>query len=165
MTGVASGSCLRTFVVFRLMVSLKSLQAFEKRSINDWSSSWVWVATAASSANNMSLMRTLRTFVQALRRARLNSLPSERVRRYIPSVVVSKVVCFSSRPKKIPKGVGARRQPCLTPLRISNGSEELPLNGTVLFVLVWKDSITICSLGGQPIFGSTSKRGRIWARL
>ena len=41
----------RTFVFFRLMVSPKSLQACEKQSINDWSSCWVWVATAASSAN------------------------------------------------------------------------------------------------------------------
>ena len=57
------------------------LQACEKQSINDWSSSWVWVATAASSANSMSLMRTLRTFVLPLRLAKLRSLPSERVRR------------------------------------------------------------------------------------
>ena len=56
-------------------------------------------------------------------------------------------------PKKIPKSVGARTQPCMTPLRISYGSEELPLNCTVLFVSVWKDSIMLCSLGGQPIFG------------
>ena len=67
--------------LFRLMVSPKSLHACEKQSINDWSSSWVWVATAASSANSMSLTRTLRTFVLALRRARLKSLSSDRVRR------------------------------------------------------------------------------------
>ena len=78
MTGSASVSCPRTFVFFRLMVSPKSLHACEKQSINDWSSSWVWVATAASSANSLSLMRTLRTFVLALRRARLKSLPSDR---------------------------------------------------------------------------------------
>ena len=69
------------FVFLRLMVSPKSLQACEKQSTNDWSSSWVWVATAASSANSMSLMRTSHTFVLALRWARLKSLPSERVRR------------------------------------------------------------------------------------
>ena len=73
-------SCPRTLVFFRLMVSPKSLHACEKQSINDWSSSWVWVATAASSANSMSLMRTLRTFVLALRRARLKNMPSDRVR-------------------------------------------------------------------------------------
>ena len=90
----------------------------------------MWVATGASSANSMCLMRTLRTFVLALRRARLKSLPSDRVQ--LPSVVVSKA-CFSNKPKKIPKSVGARTQPCLTPLRISNGSEELILNYTVPF--------------------------------
>ena len=47
---------------------------------------------------------------------------------------------FSSSAKEIQKKVGARTQPCLTPLRISNGSEELPLNCTVIlsvhFVLI-----------------------------
>ena len=79
----------------------------------------MWVATAASSANSMSLMRTLRTIILALRRARLRSLPSDRIRRWIPSVVISKEY-FSSRATKITKSVGARTQPCLTPLRISN---------------------------------------------
>ena len=136
MTGGACVSCPRTFVFFRLIVSPKSLQAFEKQSTNDCSSSWVWATTAASSANSMSLMRTSRNFVLALRRARLKNLPSDRVRRYIPSVVVSNA-CFSDRPKQMPKSVGARTQPCLTPLRISNGSEELSLNCTVPFVSVW----------------------------
>ena len=122
----------------------------------------MWVATAASSANSTSLIRTSRTFVLALRRARLKSLPSERVRR-IPSIVVSKT-CFSNRPKKVPKSIGARTQPCLTPLRISNGSEELPLNCTVPFVSVWKYSIMLCSLGGQPIFGRTLKRPSLLTR-
>ena len=115
----------------------------------------------ASSSNSISLMRTLRTFVLALRRARLKSLPSDRVRRLIQSVVVSNA-CFSNRP--MPKSIGARTQPCLTPLRMSNGSEELPLNCTVLFVLVWKDSIMLCSLGGQPIFGRTLKRPSLLTR-
>ena len=155
--------CPRTFVFFRLMVSPKYIQACEKQSINDRSSSWVWVATAASSANSMSLMRSLRNFVLALRRARLKSMSSERVRKWIPSVVVSKT-CFSNRPKKVPKSIGARTQPCLTPLRISNVSEKLPLNCTVPFVSVWKDSIMLCSLGGQPIFGRTLKRPSLLTR-
>ena len=69
------------------------------------------VATAASSANSMSLMRTLRTFVLALRRERWKNLPPEMVRMYIIYVVVSKA-CFSgprfnNRLNKIPKSVGA----------------------------------------------------------
>ena len=58
----------------------------------------------------------------------------------------------------MPKSVGARTQPCLTPLRISNGYGELPLNCTVPFVSVWKDSIMLYSLGELPIFGRTLKR-------
>ena len=65
---------------------------------------------------------------------------------------------FSNRPKKVPKSIGARTQPCLTPLRISNGSEKLPLNCAVPFLSVWKYTIMLCSLGGQPIFGRTLKR-------
>ena len=113
----------------------------------------MWVATAASSAYSMSLMRTLRTFVLALRRTRLKSLLS-----------LMSNACFSNRPKKIPTIVGERTQPCLTPLRISNGSMELPLKCTVPFVSVWKDSIVLCSLGGQPIFGRTLKRPSLLTR-
>ena len=111
----------------------------------------------------MSLIISLRTFVLVLRRARLKSLLSERVRKYIPSVVVSNT-CFSNRPKKLPKSIGARTQPCLTPLRISNVSEKLPLICTVPFLSVWKDSIMLCNLGGQPIFGRTLKRPSLLTR-
>ena len=112
------------FVVFRLVVRPKSLQAcLQEQSNNDWSSSCVWDATSVSPA----LTGTVRTFVLALNRAKLKSLSSDRVRRYIPSVVVSKE-CFSSRAKTIPESVVARMQPSFTPLRISNGSEVLTFN-------------------------------------
>ena len=75
---VVDGNERRCFCV--LPQDVRLLQT-EKQSINDWSSSWVCVATAASSANSMSLMRTLLTFVLALRRARLKSLPSDKMRR------------------------------------------------------------------------------------
>ena len=140
----------QAFVFFRLMVSPKSLQACEKQSNNDWSSSWVWVATAASSANIMSLMRTSRTFVLALRRERLKACHlSGYESRFLLLLCLRHV--FGNRPKKVQKSIGARTQPCLTQLRISNVSEKLPLICTVPFVSVWKDSIMLCSLGGQPI--------------
>ena len=60
-------------------VSYANLQASEKRSTNDWNSCWVWVATAASSSNNMSLTRASRTFGNG--RANLNSLPPDLVRK------------------------------------------------------------------------------------
>ena len=147
MAGSSIVSCPRTFVFFRLMVSPKSLQAWEKRSIRACSSCWVWVVTAASSANSMSLMKASRTYALALRWPRLKSLPSDLVRRQIPSDAVPKA-CLKSTAKKIPKSVGARMHPCLTPLRMSKGLEELPLNCTVPFMFVWKDSIMLCNFGG-----------------
>ena len=74
MAGSSIVSCPRTLVFMRLMVSPKSLQASEKWSISACSSCWLWVITAASSANSMSLMRASRTFVLALRWPRLKSL-------------------------------------------------------------------------------------------
>ena len=166
MTGGDSVSCPRTFILLQTDGQSEVLTGLWE-AVHQWLEfyCWMWVTTAASSANSMSLLITLRTFVLALslRPARLKSLPSDRVRRYIPYVVVSKA-CFSTRPKKISKSVGARTQPCLTPLRISNGSEELPLNCTVPFVSNWTDSIMLCSLGGQPIFWRTLKRPSLLTR-
>ena len=88
----------------------------------------------------------------------MKSLPSDLVCRQILSDAVPKA-CLKSRAKKIPKSVGARTHPCLTPLQASKGLEELPLNCTVPFMLVWKDSIMLCNFCGQPIFS------RIWKRL
>ena len=149
MAGSSTESCPRTFVFFRLMVSPKSLQAWGKRSISACSSCWVWVGTAALSANSMFLTRDSQTFVLALRQQKLKSLLSDPVRRQIPSDVVPKG-CFMSKAKKIPKSVGARTHPCLMPLRMSKGLEELLLKCTVPFMFVWKDSVKLCNFGGQP---------------
>ena len=56
----------------------------------------------------MSLMRASRTFVLALRLPRLKSLPSDLVRREIPSDAVPKAY-LKSKAKKIPKSVGIGR--------------------------------------------------------
>ena len=71
---------------------------------------------------------------------------------------------FSNMPKKTPKSVAARTQPCLTPLRSLSGSEGLTLNCTVPFESEWKDSTMLCSLGGQPIFGRNLKRPSLLTR-
>ena len=96
----------------------------------------------------MSLMRASRTLVLALRRPRLKSLPADLVRRQIPLDAVPKAG-LKSRVKKIPKSVGVRTQPCLTTLKLSKGLEELPLNCTVPFTFVWKDSIISAVLMGS----------------
>ena len=124
----------------------------------------MWVVTAASSANSVSLMRASRTFVLTLRRPRLKSLSSDLVRRQIISNAVPKA-CLKSKAKKIPKSVGAKTHPCLTPLLMSKGLEELPLNCTVPFMFVWKDSIMFCNFGGKPIIGRIWKRPSLPTRL
>ena len=86
----------------------------------------------------------------------MKSLPSGLVCRQIPSDAVSKV-CLKSRAKKIPKSVGGRTHPCLTSLRMSKSLEELPLNCTVPFMLVWKDSIMLCNFGEQPILEGSGR--------
>ena len=113
----------RMCVVFRLVVRPKSLQACN----NSLTMTGVPPAYGTQLLCHQSLMGTVRTFVLALNRAKLKSLSSDRVRRYIPSVVVSRA-CFSSRAKTIPESVVARMQPSFTPLRTSNGSEVLTFN-------------------------------------
>ena len=153
----------RMFVFFRLMISPKSLQAWEKQSISSCSSLWLCVMTVASSANNMTLMRVSRTFVLTFRWARLKRLPSDLVCRQILSCAVPNA-CLRRRVKKIPKRIGASTQPYLTLLHISKGSERLPLNCTVHFMLEWKGSIKLCSLGGQPILQRALKRPSLLTR-
>ena len=63
--------------------------------------------------------------------------------------------------KKIPKSVGARTQPCFTPLRMSKGAEVEPSYTTVPFMSSWNDFTMPRSLGGQPILPSTLKRSSL----
>ena len=83
-------------------------------------------------------MVVLRTVVFAFSRARLNSRASDLVRRYTPSVASPKA-CFRSRAKKMLKSMGARTQPCLTPLLISKESNMLPSYRMVAFKSSWED--------------------------
>ena len=103
MTGEVSKSWPSTLVFFRLMVSPKSLQAWENLPMRLWSCCSVSEVTAPSSAKSMSLMRVTRTFVFALSLSRLNNYPSDLVCRYPPSVEVSKT-CFSSEERRRRRG-------------------------------------------------------------
>ena len=82
----------------------------------------------------------------------MKNLSSDRVRRWIPFVAVWRAFS-NSREKKDPK----RTQPCLTLLRMWNGSDELPLNYTIPIMPLWKDSVMLCSLCWQPISGRILK--------
>ena len=106
------------------MVRPNSEHAFAKLVVIRRVSS-VCAVRAASSANSISLMRPLRTFVSARRRARLKRFPLVLVRRYTPSSDWLKAK-DSNIEKKMPKSVGASTNPCFTPLFIGNGSEEEP---------------------------------------
>ena len=55
----------------------------------------------------------------------------------------------------------AMTQPCLTPLRISNGGEVDPSYCTVPFMPPWNDRIMLSSFGGQPTFAKTVNRPSI----
>ena len=85
----------------------------------------------------------------------LKSLPSCLVRTYTPSSQSAKAY-WRSIEKKIPKRVGARTQPCFTPLLTGKGSEVAPSKQTVLCMSWWKEVMTTRRLGGHPIFW------RIW---
>ena len=63
----------------------------------------------------------------------MKTLPSDLIRRQIPSNAVPKA-CLKSRAKKMPESVEARTQPCLILLFMSQGLEELPLNYAVSFM-------------------------------
>ena len=115
---------LRLLFFFETGSETESSACINKASIKDWSCDGLCAATAASFANNMSLIIACFTFVFAFRREGLNSFPSVRVCRYIPSSAVPKS-CLRSSEKKILKIVGANTQHYLTPLRILKGLDTL----------------------------------------
>ena len=163
MTGGVSTSWPITLVFFKLMVRQKSMQAWESLSKRHWRSCSVCDVTAASSAKSRSLIRTSCILVFAISLARLNSLPSDLVCRYTTSVEVPKA-CFSTMEKKMLKRVGARTQPCFTPLLTSKGSDMLPSYCTVALMSSWNDLIILCSFGGHPIISRMLKSPSLLTR-
>ena len=111
----------------------------------------MWATRAASSAKRRSWISLYCVLVWAWRRRRLKRLPSRRYLTYTPSSSSkSSVAFFSIMLKKMLKRVGARTQPCFTPLETGKGSDRSPLSLTWprWFSCSW---ITICrNFGGQP---------------
>ena len=93
------------------------------------------------------------SFVLALNRAKLNSLPSALVCRKTPSVAALKAY-DSIMEKNMLNSVATKTHPCFTPLWISNGSDVAPSLLTVPFMLLWKEEITLSSFGSQfsPVY-------------
>ena len=164
MTGGPSVPWPRMFVFFRLMISPKSLQAWEKWSISSCSSLWVCVMTVASSANNMSLMRASQTFVLAFRQARLKTSDYRLIWSAGRFPLVLCQMCASGGECRRSQRELGQVHSLVWLLGISKGSERLPLNCTVPFMLEWKDSIKPCSLGGQPILRRALKRPSLLRR-
>ena len=94
---------------------------------------------------------TYQHLVLARSLATLKSLPSCLVRTYTPSSQSANAYWRSIK-KKIPNRVGAKTQPCFTPLLTGKGSEVAPSKQTVLCMPWWKEVMTARSFGGQPIF-------------
>ena len=113
-------------------------------------------ARAASSAKSISRISTSVTLVLAGRRAMLKSLPSALVWMYSPSLQSLKAY-WRSMEKNMQKSVGARTEPCFTPLLTGKASEVAPLNHTVLCMLSWNDVTTANRCEGQPIFWRSLK--------
>ena len=110
-----------TPVFFRLMVRSKFLAASEKRLTMCCRASSVWTRRAQSSANSSSVMSSSMVFVRARRRRRLFGNGC----RCPPAGPL-----FDSRSmmlKKMENNVGARTQPCLTPLEMGKLPDRDPL--------------------------------------
>ena len=119
-------------------------QAWENLSIRHCRSFTVCEATAASSAKSMLVMMVSHTLVFALSLVALYSLPSDLVCMSTPPVEFPKAY-FRRRKKRMPKRVkvGARTQPCLTPLLVSKGLNMLPSYWMAAFISSWKDLIVL----------------------
>ena len=77
----------------------------------------------------------------------LKNLPSALVWMYTPSLQSLKAY-WRSMEKKMPKNVGARTQPCFTPMLTGKASEVAPLKHNVLCMLSWNDVTTASWCGG-----------------
>ena len=140
MTGGVFTSWPSTLVFFRLMVSLKSLQAWENMSIRHCRSCSVREVTAASSAKNMSLMMVSHTLVFALSLVILYSLPSDLPCMFTPSVEFLKV-CFRRGRRGCWRELEQER---------SLASRRLWLDGCLHTIM--KRSDHAVKLRGHPIF-------------
>jgi len=137
-----------TTVFFKLMVILKSLQALAKRSHRFCKSTSEWAARAASSTYSNSRISTRLVLVLARSREWLNNPPGATSVEH-DSILLWESVCKKSW-KNMPNNVGARTQPCLTPLQIGKVLDMEPSNWTLAFMFSWNATRMESSVSGQP---------------
>ena len=132
--------CAKTFVFFFLETDSETEAVHElaKRSINDWSYDGLCAATAASSANSMSLI-----IVFLL----LFFLSDERgwtvFRHFVYACIYLLPLC-----QKPVWGATKRK---LIPLRVLKCLDTFPSCCTVPHILLWNDSMRLFSFSGHPI--------------
>ena len=110
---------------FRPIVSPKSLVALAKWLVIFCKSSSNWVTNAQSPANCSSCTVMSLTFLFAVNLARLRSLPSVLMCRKTPAFS-TEVASRRTATKNSPNRVGAKTQPCFTPLLMGNWSDSSP---------------------------------------
>jgi len=91
---------------------------------------------------------TLLVLIVARSQERLNSLPVLRVWSMIPSSCGK--ACARTAEKNKPNNVGARMQPCLTPLQVGKVLDMEPSNWTLAFMFSWNATRMESSVWGQP---------------
>lgn len=142
-------------VFLRLIVRPNSCHARAEQFTSQCRASSVCAARAASSAKNISLFNTFRTFVLNRKRAWLNSLLSLLLWRYTPSSDRLKA-WESSREKKIPKSAGAGTHPLFHPAL----EWEWILGGAIVLddtLHIFMKSFILCSTVKSPLQLTKSK--------
>ena len=159
--GVAGACWWRTSVFFIEIVRPKSSQAFENWSTLPCMSGSVPALSAQSSANRKSRAMSSCTLVLACSLRRLKTLPSVRYRKQTPTSP-SRKASVSMAENIMLKRVGAKTQPCFTPLVTGNASEYSPSSCTLAFMPSWNCWTIAMNFAGQPnlamIFHSPSRQ-------
>ena len=114
-----------TSIFLVLMVKPNLSQAVENPSISSCISCSLLAFNAQSSAKTRYLITVSLTLLTACRRRGLNSFPSHLYLMGMPVEESSKASISIAENNKL-NSVGARTQPCFTPLITGNGSEAFP---------------------------------------
>ena len=138
-----------TSVFRRMMVSPKALAASDRQLASSCRSGSFTATRAQSSAKRKSRTRASRTLVLAFRRLRSKNRPSHLLRTLIPELVLERAANSMDANRRL-NSVGAKTQPCFTPLKTGKGSEAAPCSITRAIIPSWKDLMMLTNLSGQP---------------
>ena len=140
-----------TSVFLVLMVSPKLLQAAEKLSISTCILCSSLALRAQSSAKRKSLRTVSFTFVTACSLLGLNNFPSVLNLMLMPGLQPQKA-SVSIAENIMLNSIGARTQPCLTPLVTEKAMEGSPSSRTRAIIPSWNWRTISMNVLGQPNF-------------